>query len=251
MALAKGTRFAILWGINATPNDQQKTGMADAGRTLESAADFARGGGAPAPDHDADHAARTKRVKTEQRRLIQWAEENGKLGRRGRLPPEFSRGGEHQVYFHKRTQRYLKATLRERQLGYGIALGSQVRGATPSEYLDRLHLQNQIFNDDIRLERVLLKKGNPVILTSQPFIRGVAPDQAALDEMMLAKGYEKLSDGAYYDQKAGLLIFDLWPRNAVLAADGQIYPIDPVIQRITPDFADFLRQEPYTINLNH
>ena len=49
--------------------------MADAGRTLESAARYSRGGGAPAPDHDSDHATRAKRVKIEQRRLIEWAKE--------------------------------------------------------------------------------------------------------------------------------------------------------------------------------
>ena len=65
--------------INGTPNDNRKAAMADARRTLESAAYFARGGGAPAPDHDADHAARSIRVKAEQQRLIQWAKENGKL----------------------------------------------------------------------------------------------------------------------------------------------------------------------------
>jgi len=66
---------------------------------------------------------------------------------------------------------------------------------------------------------------------------------------MLGKGHEKLDEGAYYDVGAGLLIFDLFPRNAIQAANGHIYPIDPVIQRITPDFGQFLRQEPYTINL--
>lgn len=223
--------------------------MADAPRSLESSAHFTHGGGAPAPDHDADHASRTKRVEAEQRRLIQWAKENGKLG--GRLPPEFSRGGEHQVYFHRAKQRYLKATLLERQLGYGIALGSHVRGATPAEYLDRLDLQNQIFNDDIRLERVVLKGGKPIIVSSQPAIKGGSPPQAALDGLMLAKGYERLADGAYYGAKDGLLVFDLFPRNAIQTEDGHIYPIDPVIQRIAPEFAQFLREEPYTINLLH
>ena len=166
------------------------------------------------------------------------------------MPPEFARGGEHQVYFHKSRQRYLKATLLERQLGYGIALGSTSRGATPSEYLDRLDLQNLIFNDDIRLERIVLKNRQPVIVTSQPFIKGVAPSQMALDELMLGKGYEKLADGAYYDEQVGLLIFDLFPRNAIQTANGVIFPIDPVIQRITADFGQFLREQPFTINLN-
>ena len=95
----------------------------------------------------------------------------------------------------------------------------------------------------------MLKSGKPVIVTSQPAIKGNHPTQAALDELMLAKGYEQLAEGAYYDARAGLLVFDLFPRNAIQAADGQVYPFDPVIQRVSPDFADFLRQEPYTINL--
>ena len=132
-----------------------------------------------------------------------------KLGRGRRLPPEFGRGGEHQVYFHKRTQRYFKATLLERQLGYGIALGSLSRGATPSEYLDRLDLQNLIFHDYIRLERIIANNGQPIIITSQPFIKGVAATAAALDDLMLGKGYEKLTDGAYYSEREGLLVFDL------------------------------------------
>jgi hypothetical protein len=238
-------------GINATPDDNRKSPVADPRRPLESAADFTRGGGPPAPDHDADHTHRTIRVEAEQRRLLQWAKENGKLGSSGRLPPVFARGGEHQVYFQKRTRRYLKTTLPDRQKGYGIALGSLTHGATPSEYLDRLDLQNQIFHDDIRLERIVANKGRPVIITSQPAIKGGAPTQPALDELMTGKGYEKLADGAYYDEPAGLLVFDLFPRNAIQAADGHIYPIDPVIQRITPEFGQFLREEPYTINLVH
>jgi len=110
-------------GINATPDDNRKAVVADARRPLESAAYFTRGGGPPAPGHDADNASRASRVETEQRRLIQWAKENGKLGLSDRLPPVFARGGEHQVYFYKRLHRYLKATRLDKQKGYGIALG--------------------------------------------------------------------------------------------------------------------------------
>ena len=71
----------------------------------------------------------------------------------------FARGGEHEVFFQKRTQRYLKATRLDRHKGYGIALGSHTHGATPSEYLDRLLLHNTIFDDDIRLERIVENDG--------------------------------------------------------------------------------------------
>jgi hypothetical protein len=75
--------------------------------------------------------------------------------------------------------------------------------------------------------------------------------QPALDEMMSGKGHDNLAEGAYYDERAGLLVFDLFPFNAIQAADGHIYPIDPIIQRITPDFGQFLRQHSQTINLAH
>jgi hypothetical protein len=68
--------------------------------------------------------------------------------------------------------------------------------------------------------------------------------------MMRTKGLEPLAPGAFYDAKAGLLIFDLIPRNAILTADDGVFPIDPVIQRIDPDFAEFLHRHPNTINLS-
>ena len=127
-----------------------------------------------------------------------------------------------------------------------MALGSLTHGATPAEYLDRLALQNKFFDDDIRLERVVLKSGRPVIVTSQPAIAGQAALPHLVDELMASVGYERLAAGAYY--REGFLIFDLVPRNAIAAADGIVYPIDPVVQRVQPDVADFLRENPDRIH---
>ena len=129
-----------------------------------------------------------------------------------------------------------------------MALGSLTHGATPAEYLDRLALQNVLFDDDIRLERVVLKSGRPVIVTSQPAVAGQAAPRYLVDELMASIGYERLAAGAYY--REGFLVFDLAPRNAIAAADGIVYPIDPVVQRIQPYFADLLRNNPGRINGN-
>ena len=220
--------------------------MADARRAIESSADFTRGGTPPVPGHDATERQRAERIEAEQRRLIAWAKAHGKLG--GRLPKDDVGGGEHIVRLDDKADRVFKATQLGKQKGYGIALGSYTHGATPSEYLDRLNLQNLIFNDDIRLERVVVKNGQPVIVTSQPAIKGTVPTQAAIDETMEAKGFEKLTPGAYYDAVDGLLLYDLFPKNAMQAADGVIYPFDPVIQRIQADFAEFLRENPDRIH---
>ena len=97
-------------------------------------------------------------------------------------------GGEHQVFFQGQTRPYIKANLLDRKWGYGLALGSHVHGATPSEYPDRLALQNQVFHHDIRLERSVANGGKPIIITSQPAIKGTKATQPALDKIMTAWG---------------------------------------------------------------
>jgi hypothetical protein len=224
--------------------------MAHSPSPLDQCAQYARGGSPPAPDHDSDIAARRKRIATEQGRLVEWAAENGYLKSERRRLPEYGRGGEHLVFFHKAKKRYFKETLPDKQLSYGIALGSQIRGATPSEYLDRLSLQNEIFSDDIQLEYVLSNNGKPIIVTSQPAVEGQKGKVAAICQMMVDKGYIRLTDDAFYDGRTGLLVFDLFPRNVLETASQLLLPIDPVIQRIDHDFAEFLRAHPYTINLH-
>ena len=161
--------------------------MADTEGPLESAARYTRGGAPAAPDHDATERERAARIAAEQSRLIEWAKSHHRLG--GRLPPEDARGGEHTVYFDEQFNRYIKSTIPEKHKGYGIALGSYTHGATPSEYLDRLALQNRIFNDDLRLERIVVRNAKPIIVTSQPCISGEHASQEALDNMMREHGF--------------------------------------------------------------
>lgn len=222
--------------------------MAHPPSPLDQCSQYARGGGPPTPDHDSDLATRRKRVAAEQIRLVKWAEENGCLKSARRSLPEYGRGGEHLVFFHKAKKRYFKETLPEKQLGYGIALGSFVKGATPAEYLDRLSLQNEIFSDDIQLEYVLRNEDRPIIVTSQPAVEGQMGRVAAISDMMVQKGYTRLTDDAFYDGSTGLLVFDLFPRNVLETATQHLLPIDPVIQRIDRDFAEFLHAQPHTIN---
>ena len=103
--------------------------MADARRAIESSADFTRGGTPPVPDHDASERQRAERIEAEQRRLVAWAKEHGKLG--GRLPKDDVGGGEHIVRLDEKADRVFKATQLGKHKGYGIALGSYTHGAPP------------------------------------------------------------------------------------------------------------------------
>jgi hypothetical protein len=211
--------------------------------SLESATHDTGRGAEATPGHDTPHAERTQRLAVEQRRLKEWAETKGKL--KGALLSEDARGGEHVVRYDERSGRFFKATRPETQMGYGIAYGSFCQGATPSEYLDRLVIHNRIFGDDVRLERIVPVGGKLSIITSQPAIKGRDAVQAEIDGLMTDKGFERIGLGTYYHAGEGLLVHDLLPKNVKVGKqDGMVQPIDPVIQRVTPEFAEFLRQHP-------
>jgi hypothetical protein len=82
------------------------------------------------------------------------------------------------------------------------------------------------------------------IVTSQPFVRGRDAEQGEIDAMMIEMDFERIGEGMYYHSGEGLLVHDLVPKNAKFDPDGCVLPIDPVIQRITPAFADYFRRNP-------
>ena len=233
--------------ITRVPAVQKHQKLSIQRETLEAAARFCRGGLNPAPDHDSTDLIRSAKVRTEQARLVEWAKANHKLGRT--IPEVDGSGGEHLVWFEHKSQRFFKATSKS-QRGYGIALGSHCRGATPAEYLDRILLQNELMQDDIRLEQVVLRDRVPVIITSQRWIKGAPTPPQYIDTAMKEQGYEKLTEGTFYLPARELLAFDVFPRNALSEPGGEIAVFDPVIQRVTADFVDFIRAEPSCMRYN-
>jgi hypothetical protein len=195
------------------------------------------------PGHDEGDAERRNRLEAETRRLRVWAREARRL--KDRFPGEDARGGEHTVVFDEATQRIWRATRPETMLGYGLAHGSWVRGATPGEYLDRWALHNHLFADDVRLEYVAACAGRVKVVTSQPFIRGRDARPEATHAFMEARGFARIGPGAFYHEGFGLLADDLFARNVKVSGRGVVLPIDPVLQRITPEFAGFLRDYYY------
>ena len=64
--------------------------------------------------------------------------------------------------------------------------------------------------------------------------------QLDVDVAMESAGYQKIGDGAYFNSPKFILVFDLYPKNAVIL-NGFIHPIDPVIMRATPEFVSELK----------
>jgi hypothetical protein len=147
-----------------------------------------------------------------------------------------ARGYEHEVWLPQmppgEPQRVLKATYLDEfgHLPHGIA-------ASPVQYLERLHYQNLIFHDDIRLEGILVTgRGHFFsmrVVTSQPFVNGRPGTAEEIKTFFLNQGFRhirmKRRDG-WYRREDGLLCSDTHGGNLLFSAASQLIAIDvPVI----------------------
>ena len=230
-----------LYENQPSPPAQVKPDIRHSRTSFSVLSNYLRGDVAPNPDHDSFEPVRLAKVREEQARLIQWAKDNQKLTKV--IPPWDTSGGEHFVYADVAKGRLIKVTSKN-NLGYGIALGSHCRGATPSEYIDRLALQNELFSDDIQLEAIAIRDRVPVVITSQPIYRGIPTPEAEIITLMTANQFKHLAPGTFYLKERGLLVFDLHPRNAIRDPKGFVHVFDPVVQRITEDFAQYIEEFP-------
>lgn len=122
------------------------------------------------------------------------------------------------------------------------------RSAMPSEYLERMALQNEVFGSALRLEGVNVSdqpsmilgepSGQPAFVIWQPFIRAATeaepnPIPSAIAAFMQAHGFEAMP-GSYFGwlrRGDGVAVLDARPDNFVLSGDGVI-PIDLQMARL-------------------
>jgi hypothetical protein len=208
----------------------------DAESALESAAHILRASPRPAGTTPAREREILRR--RQERDLIAWARENGRLIE---TPSHLSRiedgGEEHRVWLDVPAQRYFKATHPGR---FGFTVIAMPDGkleltfATPLEYLERLLLQNSIFGDDLKLEGVTLETEFTVVLTSQANISGSAVTAEEICAFMTKLWFQPLphvSLGrpgalAFYRDLDEVAVFDAHPGNFVI-----ILSIDLVMVR--------------------
>ena len=110
-----------------------------------------------------------------------------------------------------------------------------LRPGTPSEYLQRLALHNQVFGDDYRYEGIVSKgDGKFDLVVSQPVIKadssGPKPTAAEIERYFVARGFEPVAgqEGkTYYRASDNLAVFDAHEGNLIRTAGG-VLPIDVV-----------------------
>lgn len=191
----------------------------------------------------------------EQAFLRKWVEEEGCL-----IPPPAweslrlvsNHTLEHEVRFREEDQRAVKRTWPGSFGFIPVWNGSiwEKGAATAGEYLHRLHLQNLIFNDEIRLEGGMVVSGGPFIIgkptggfafvISQPWLEAADnkqqyPSEGAIDEFLRGIGFEPLLRAFYgwrsFDQT--LIILDAKPDNFIATPAG-IFPIDLLLTEQSP-----------------
>lgn len=159
---------------------------------------------------------------------------------------------EHEVRFREADQRAVKRTW-PGSFGFVPAWNGStwVKGpASAGEYLHRLHLQNLIFSDEIRLEGGMPVTRGPFIIgqpaggfsfvISQPWLEATDnkqqyPSESAIDEFLCGIGFEPILN-AFYGWRStdqSLIILDAKPDNFIATPAG-IFPIDLLLTQIFP-----------------
>lgn len=122
------------------------------------------------------------------------------------------------------------------------------KAASPQEYLLRQHLQNELFQDDIRLEGVMVSEGPSMIIgqasggisfvISQRWLEAANPARPHPDEAQIAaylqeRGFSPLFDALYGWMRDDdtCVILDAKPDNFIRTPAG-ILPIDLLLAEI-------------------
>jgi hypothetical protein len=193
------------------------------------------------------------RLQFEEERLIEWGREHGFLGASHDLiAASPADGEEHRVYLDEAKKRVFKATHPETYGGApGLHYGADERGrakvelvmskATPIQYLERWVRSNEVFHDDVRLERLFEVGYGLSIMVSQPDIRGAAPALEDIACYFEVRGFVSVPSAkdAWYRASDHLLALDAHQGNLVITADGLV-PIDVLLHRPDRDVSQWL-----------
>jgi len=168
---------------------------------------------------------------------------------------EVDGGGEHMVEHNPDDDRAYKHT----KDGYGFAMQAEaapfgtsisLREATPAEWVDRLHGQNEVFGTDARVAGVSKAFSDKTsLVSSQKWIAAGDPDHPnpskdELDEHMRSLGFQKvdsyaitnkhIEDKTWYHPVSGYVVTDVKPDNFVKDKQGQLVPVDVIVEHAAP-----------------
>lgn len=115
--------------------------------------------------------------------------------------------------------------------------------ASPIAYLERWHLHNELFGDNVRFLGVLEAGGNMRMVIEQPAIKGVPATLEQINDFFTRNSWRRFSvDGevAYFDPERQVVISDTHRGNLILMEDGLLAPIDLRVQSLSGAMLDYV-----------
>jgi hypothetical protein len=159
-------------------------------------------------------------------------------------PPDDERN-EHQVWFHADSETYLKATWPD---FFGLLVlhrPHEEPKASPIAYLERWHLHNEVFGDQLAFLGALQTDSGLRLLIRQPAIAGTPATEKQIQQFFTETGWRPFVVGgniAYLDPERQIVISDTHRANLILMEDGLLAPIDLRVQSISGSLLDTVTQ---------
>ena len=234
---------------NAPPNPDPPAHHcgADGADLIRAALDFLRGIQAASGESSGPPT-----LASQEENLRQWADSLGLLLKSEDYIPRLERGGQEHDWFQD-GERVIKIT-RNGVFGFSpgieLALVSSSQDArrfhlweaSPLEYLERLHLQNQLVPGLNSLEGIIVQPGDDMsIVTSQPRFDIIPVTTAEIDAWFASLGFGKITSAAYYRPEDNLGVFDAHDKNLVRAGD-LLIPFDVIPCHPAGGFLDFIAE---------
>ncbi|MEO5716401.1 MAG: hypothetical protein ABIT37_23180 [Luteolibacter sp.] len=197
----------------------------------------------PNPEGSADLEKRRPAIAKAQRQAVVAADLVPVVSFPGKLD---AKGTEHAVRFrgrlvekHQHSDGWMPVFSNSGMLGLERAL--------PIEYLRRLHLQNELFGDDIRI--VGLTRADRFAI-SQPTLRGGEPSENEIRDLLEEAGWQRvpialqdlpaqLMGSAWWHGDEGLVLLDARKPN-FKKTDFGVIPIDLILADLSPEIREQL-----------
>ena len=155
-------------------------------------------------------------------------------------PPD-DEGNEHQVWFTSEAEAFLKATWPDFFGLLVIHRPNEERKASPIAYLERWHLHNEIFGDQVVFLGALQTDAGLRLLIRQPAIAGTPATDEEIRRFFTDSGWQRFvieGNTAFFDPARQLVISDTHRGNIILMEDGLLAPIDLRVQLLSGSLLD-------------
>jgi hypothetical protein len=157
-------------------------------------------------------------------------------------PPD-DEGNEHQVWFQRATNTYLKVTWPD---FFGLLVlhrPDEDERASPVAYLERWQLHNELFGDNVRFVGTIEDAGKLRMVIEQGAIEGLPATVAQIEEFFTSNGWKRFTANgeiAFFDPARKVVISDTHRGNLIMMEDGLLAPIDLRVQTLDGALLDYV-----------